>query len=524
MLFNSYSFIFLFLPALLLIYFLAGRLGHNYALLILSFGSITFYMYSGAEYFFLLAGSVAWNFALANFIVHFTNEDRPDLARAALWLAVLGDLAVLGWYKYATFFGGLISGNLPDSLPLPPPGISFFTFTQIAFIVDLYRSRQIRIEPLRYVLFVTYFPHLIAGPLFHHDEMMRQFYDKRISRFSTRSLSVGLSIFVVGLFKKLFIADSLAPYTSGLFDVSHGAGGPSFLVAWGGTLAYTFQIYFDFSAYSDMAVGVSKMFNIKLPINFFSPYKATSVIDFWRRWHITLSRFLRDYLYIPLGGSRHGRPRHYLNLLVTMILGGLWHGAAMTFIVWGLIHGVALLANHVWRALCPARLPKLFGWGFTFGIVAVAWVFFRAHSSASAVGIISSLLGFNGVPTISDAGKMLAGSVTFPDAFYNLLPRSWSSFIGKNLNLRFAPVAIVTDELMEVVWILFSALICFFLPNASQIMRRSDAFIVPDKYQQVITSNTVFRLTTSWAIVLAFMSVIALTYMNRVSPFLYFQF
>lgn len=524
MLFNSYGFIFVFLPIVLLLFFWAGRLGHVYAILVLALGSVVFYLSAGLQHAFLLAGSIGWNMAFATLIVRSAREGRRDLAKAFAWVAVLGDLAVLGWCKYAAFLGGLISGDLPETLPLPPPGISFFTFTQIAFVIDLYRTRQARIEPLRYVLFVTYFPHLIAGPLFHHAEMMQQFSDRRISRFDTRGFSVGLSIFAIGLFKKLVVADSLAPYAAGLFDMPHGAGGPSLLAAWGGTLAYSFQIYFDFSAYSDMAVGLSKMLNIKLPINFFSPYKATSLIDFWRRWHITLSRFLRDYLYIPLGGSRRGRPRQYFNLLVTMLLGGLWHGAALTFVVWGLIHGLALLANYAWRAWSPLRMPRLIGWALTFSTVAIAWVFFRAPSFSVAVDVLSGLAGLNGVPTSADMMARLAQSVILPDVLYLSLPDGWRRHAKETLGLIFLPVALVTDSRMQLVVLLTAASICFFLPNTQQLMRRFDAFIVPEGYGHDMSSTIVFRLTPFWAFAIALMAIIALTHMHSPSPFLYFQF
>lgn len=477
----------------------------------------------GGYHTFLLGLSVTWNFLLATVIVHYARSGRRRQARIATWITVLGDLWVLGWFKYADFFAG-IWGAMSEAVTVTPPGISFFTFTQIAFIVDLYRTQAARLEPLRYLLFVTYFPHLISGPLFHHEEMMKQFSDNRISRFSTRNFSVGLSIFSIGLFKKLVIADSLSPFVSSLFDMPQASDGPSFYTAWGGTLAYTFQIYFDFSAYSDMAIGLSKMFNIKLPINFFSPYKATSVIDFWRRWHITLSRFLRDYLYIPFGGSRRGRPRQYVNLLVTMVLGGIWHGAAMTFLVWGAIHGAALLANHAWRAITPVRLPRPLGWLLTFLIVSVAWVLFRSPSLATAGPILSGLFGLNGVPTVLESVAALVRGLVLPNALYSALPDGWAVFVKESLGFSFAPVARLEGPADQLLWILAAGAICFLAPNAHQIMRRFDAFIVPRGYAHDLNSAIVFRLTPAWAFVIAALAVAGLAHLNRASPFLYFQF
>lgn len=269
---------------------------------------------------------------------------------------------------------------MPSLNIILPIGISFYTFTQIAFLVDTYQEKVNEYRFIHYLLFVTYFPHLIAGPVLHHKEMMPQFADSRIYKFSTTDFAVGLTIFCIGLAKKVLIADNLAPYANPLFS---GADAPSLFIAWGGVLAYTFQLYFDFSAYSDMAIGLSRLFGVKLPLNFNSPYKATNISEFWGRWHMTLSRFLMDYLYIPLGGNRTGIIRRYRNLITVMLLGGLWHGAGWNFVIWGGLHGVYLIIHHGWGKLSellnfPVNLVlwRLTATSITFLSVCFAWVFF----------------------------------------------------------------------------------------------------------------------------------------------------
>jgi alginate O-acetyltransferase complex protein AlgI len=276
---------------------------------------------------------------------------------------------------------------------LLPVGISFYSFTQIAFLVDAYSGNVARYALPHYALFVTYFPHLIAGPILHHKDIIPQFERADAKRPDPQLILCGLIIFGIGLFKKTGLADGIQP----LVALAFGQATPSFDQAWIGVLAYTFQLYFDFSAYSDMAIGMSLMFGIFLPLNFNSPYKATSIIEFWRRWHMTPSQFLRDYLYIPLGGNRRGRVLRYLNLMITMLLGGLWHGAAWTSVARGALHGAYLCINHAWSYFAPkpglrlAPLARLAGFVLTFLAVVVAWVFFRADSMAQALSILSKM-------------------------------------------------------------------------------------------------------------------------------------
>jgi alginate O-acetyltransferase complex protein AlgI len=394
MLFNSSSFIFLFLPVTLAGYFALGRSGNLAPVLWLALASLLFYSLSNWQFVLLLLGSIAFNYSIGWLLI---SKRLGQTARsAALAAGVAGDLLMLGTFKYAGFLAANLNAVFSTGFALNillPVGISFYTFTQIAFLVDAYRGNVARYALPHYALFVTYFPHLIAGPILHHKDMIPQFERAETKRPDPHLILCGLIIFAIGLFKKTCLADAIQPLVGPAF----GANTPSFDQAWIGALAYTFQLYFDFSGYSDMAIGISLMFGIFLPLNFNSPYKAKNIIDFWRRWHITLSQFLRDYLYIPLGGNRHGPTLRYANLMVTMLLGGLWHGAAWTFVIWGALHGVYLCINHAWNNYGPAVAPRferaanVAGFILTFLSVVVAWVFFRADSLSSALYVLSRM-------------------------------------------------------------------------------------------------------------------------------------
>ncbi|MGB6019807.1 MAG: MBOAT family O-acyltransferase, partial [Sulfurimonadaceae bacterium] len=266
--------------------------------------------------------------------------------------------------------------------------ISFFTFQQIAYLVDSYRGETAEYDFLNYALFVTFFPQLIAGPIVHHAEMMPQFASKWNLVKNYKNIATGLFIFSIGLFKKVVIADTFAKWATAGFDHAETL---NLLEAWATSLSYTFQLYFDFSGYTDMAIGAALLFNIKLPINFNSPYKALDIQDFWRRWHITLSRFLRDYIYIPLGGNRKGSFRTYNNLLATFILGGIWHGAGWTFVFWGLLHGMALVVHRFWKSI-GFTMPNILAWFITFNFINIAWVFFRAREWDDAIKVLTGMV------------------------------------------------------------------------------------------------------------------------------------
>jgi alginate O-acetyltransferase complex protein AlgI len=353
MLFNSHEFISAFLPIVFAGFFLAARLSTRFATAWLCAASLAFYAWWSPIYVLLLLGSICVNYCIGREIGRRAAQERMLIARQLLFGGIAINVVVLGYFKYTGFFVQMLGSAVPPVVTIILPlGISFYTFTQIAYLVDAYRGKVAGYDPLHYALFVTYFPHLIAGPILHHNEMIPQFERPSTYRFSYENISAGMTIFFIGLFKKVILADGIAPPVGPIFDAAAAGVQLTFLEAWVGALCYSFQLYFDFSGYCDMAIGISRLFGIALPLNFHSPYKAENIIEFWRRWHMTLSRFLRDYLYIPLGGSRTTLRRRHVNVMVTMLLGGLWHGAGWTFILWG---GPARpLCNHEPRLACVA--------------------------------------------------------------------------------------------------------------------------------------------------------------------------
>lgn len=406
MLFNSLPFIFGFFPIVILGFYLLGRWSHSLAKLWLASASLFFYGWWNASFVALLVGSVVFNYCAGYLISREIKSGRQNRGRIIVIAAITTDILLLAYYKYAGFLANTIRelSSLSPTLGhiLLPLGISFFTFTQIAFLADAYQNKGREFNFIHYLLFVTYFPHLIAGPILHHSQMMPQFGDPKTYKFNWTNFSVGLTIFIIGLVKKVLLADTFATFATPVFSgVQHGMH-PTMLEAWVGALGYTLQLYFDFSGYSDMAIGLSLFFNVKLPLNFNSPYKSVDIIEFWRRWHMTLSRFLRDYLYIPLGGNRKGKVRRHVNIMITMLLGGLWHGAGWTFVAWGGLHGIYLMINHLYRGVAshlgfdvtrPGRAARILGATITFLAVVVGWVFFRADSFSSASTMLHAMAG-----------------------------------------------------------------------------------------------------------------------------------
>ena len=396
MLFHSPQFIFVFLPIALLGYYLLGSSkAASLAILWLGATSLFFYGYWNVSYVYLILGSIVFNYAGGAWIAHVFKNGLLERAYRIRNVCIAVNLVLLFYYKYLMFGVTQIDKIFNSNIDIPniilPIGISFFTFTQIAYLVDCSRGAAEERKFTNYLLFVTYFPHLVAGPILHHDEMMPQFRSVT-AKINFENLAKGVTFFALGLFKKIVIADSLSVYVGPVFDTHWTVMAPA--DAWIAAIAYSLQLYYDFSGYSDMAIGLSMMFNVKLPVNFNSPYKSQSIIEFWRRWHMTLSRFLRDYLYIGLGGNRKGPARRYLNLAATMLLGGLWHGANWTFLVWGGMHGLFLAVNHLWRASPAAkRIPMhpALCLGITFLSVAIAWVFFRAPDVDVAMRILRSM-------------------------------------------------------------------------------------------------------------------------------------
>ena len=395
MLFNSYEFIFLFLPFTFFIYFYLNKkrlteLAKGFLVL----SSLFFYSWWNITYLPLILGSMILNYCLGLEL----NKDNPKISKKIILpLGITGNLALLGYFKYSDFLISNIKFAFDVQIShlnlLLPLAISFFTFQQIAYLVDSSTGGGTKqYDFLSYCLFVTFFPQLIAGPIVHHKEMMPQFAKARNKIINYKNIALGLFIFSIGLFKKVVIADTFAVWATNGFD---NAAFLNFFEAWVTSLSYTFQLYFDFSGYCDMAIGAALLFNIKLLINFNSPYKALNIQDFWRRWHITLSRFLRDYVYIPLGGNRRGKARTYVNLAATFVIGGIWHGAGWTFVFWGFLHGAALIVQRIWSEL-GFRLNKFLAWFITFNFVNIAWVFFRAKEWDDALKVLKGMFGLGG--------------------------------------------------------------------------------------------------------------------------------
>ncbi len=522
MLFNTYTFILAFLPIVLVVFFSLGAAGKTQAAMAwLVLASLFFYGWWKPIYLILIVLSLLANFAFGRALI------RENLAEGKRKLLVISgvtlNLALLAYFKYANFFIDNLNALLGASYHLEriflPLAISFFTFQQIAFVVDAYQRKAQEPRFLPYCLFVTFFPQLIAGPIVHHGEMMPQFLKKDRFRFRSSDFSIGLTIFFLGLFKKVIIADELAIYASAAFNGAEQGLTLTLFEAWTAALSYTMQLYFDFSGYSDMAIGLGRMFGIKLPMNFNSPYKALNIIEFWRRWHMTLSRFLRDYLYIPLGGNRKGPTRRQVNLFLTMLLGGLWHGAGWTFIMWGGLHGIYLMINHAWRQWRkPKRaehgshaIVRLFYWAITFIAVVISWIFFRATSFDSAIAILKGMFGFNGVSLPGGLASSLGALSTWT--------HGWVHFDGIQINPF--PVGIPAAG-----WAIAAAAIAFYAPNVCQIMQRHDpAFeTYPGELTSLKSSWLQWQPTRLWAAFIAGIAFWTLANLMRVSEFLYFQF
>lgn len=388
MVFSSFIFVFAFLPIALAAFHLSRKFAPaKVANTVLILFSLYFYAFWKPAFLPIILISIAFNYGLAHLMYR-----RGEGQKALALLGVAANVLYLGVFKYLDFVIENTNAALSTDFNLLhialPLGISFFTFQQITYIVDIYRRERPPGNIIDYCLFVTFFPQLIAGPIVHHKEMMPQFEQLKEKPFNPNFVSLGLFVFTIGLAKKVLIADKLAPFVNRGFS----AEGPMMMHdAWLASLGYTFQLYFDFSGYAAMAVGLGLLFGIRLPINFNSPYKAVSIQDFWRRWHITLSRFLRDYIYIPLGGNRVRVERQYINLFLTFFVGGIWHGAAWTFVIWGALHGLATVVHRFWTRVLKIPIPIGIAWAITFLFAVVTWVFFRADSVGSALDMLRSM-------------------------------------------------------------------------------------------------------------------------------------
>jgi alginate O-acetyltransferase complex protein AlgI len=495
MLFNSYVFLFVFLPLTLLGYYAARRaLGREASFVLLVICSLVYYAYWKFDYLLILLISIVLNYFLGLFL----SRSQPGARKKViLILGVVLNLLALVYYKYANFLIDnleSLTGQAYSSLNiLLPLAISFFTFQQVAYLVDAFKGEAKEYSFVHYCLFISFFPQLIAGPIVHHKEMLPQFMHKARDHFDLPMFRQGLNQFCFGIFKKVIIADNVALYATPVFFAADHGQTINATEAWIGILAYSFQLYFDFSAYSDMAIGIGKMFGIDLPKNFNSPYKSTSISDFWRRWHMTLSRFLRDYLYIALGGNRKGPTRRKVNLVLTMVIGGLWHGASWNFVAWGALHGLYLVVCHFWqnvtRPLDKYRSKPVyifFAKSLTFFAVIMAWVLFRAESFDGALVIYHASFQFGQF----SLEHLVNGGLTH-----------------------------IAEPIKALGMIAICAVIAFAMPNSQEFVEQSSKFA-----NKLTLGLSVQKLKIPLAALASGLLVLSISSMNKVSEFLYFQF
>ena len=494
MIFSSPEFIFAFLPLVFAISLITKRFskGPVAMLLWLTASSLFFYGFWKADYLVIIIISIVVNWLIGRWILACGKKNAIPL-----FIGVAANLLAIGYYKYFDFVTSTVNAAAGTELPelgiLLPLGISFFTFQQIAYLADTAKGQVGKTNILEYAFFVSFFPQLIAGPIVHHRHILPTIRKDDAFGINSEQVLKGLHAFAIGFGKKVLLADTLAVAATVIFDAADAGKSLSMGDAILGTLSYTFQIYFDFSGYTDMAIGLGLMFGIQLPKNFNSPYKATSIIDFWRRWHITLSEFLREYVYIPLGGNRYGLPRRYLNLLSTMFIGGLWHGASWTFVAWGAAHGFLLMANHSIRKYIPAPKGKfahhlftLSSWAITFVIVALVWVAFRATTWSGMVEIYSSICTATISPSGTNVFEFDHDALRYPFAMNYMY---WWA-IG------------------------ISALIAFFLPNTWRLMERFDEMRGIHRLGANLLTLVTFVASTYFLVYLS----------NRVTEFIYFNF
>ena len=496
MLFPSHEFVFGFLPFALAGFWILGALNRSHAALLwLLLASLFFYAFWRVSDLWVLLASITVNYLLSRAIVHRRANGKNPKGHLLVGIAL--NLALLAYFKYSAFLlqnlDYLTREDWTIQAIVLPLGISFFTFQQIAFIIEAARGEFDEPDFFRYSSVVTFFPHLIAGPIINYHDVISQFKRPGAFRPDQRLIAMGVSIFVLGLAKKVLLADTVAGRSDWTFNAALQGERLSFMDAWIGALSYTLQLYFDFSGYSDMAIGLALLFGIRLPINFNSPYKAHNIVEFWRCWHITLSCFLRDYLYIPLGGNRGGPARNFYNLMMTMLLGGLWHGAGWTFICWGAVHGFYIMIHRAWTALKrrmgfnapPSLLASLMGRALTFGSVVIAWVFFRAPSMDTAFAVLGAMFPFD-----------------------------WVALSEQNWQTKF-------DDRFLWTTILPMLLIVFVAPNTQEwVGYKPHPEAIPQgrKWMHALSTRPVH------AMAMACLLVVVLSRVSKMSVFLYFNF
>ncbi len=525
MLFNSYTFIFVFLPVVLAIYAVLRRHPERaWTITWLVSASLFYYAWWKPQFLLLLLFSISVNAVFGKVLC----DGRLSRAqsRTVLTFGIVFNLLLLGYFKYAGFLVGNLNAVIGTGFAIPqivlPIGISFITFQKIAFLVDAHRGLVRKFSIRNYALFVTFFPQLIAGPIVHHSEMIPQFEKRPFPDVFRADIAVGLAIFCVGLFKKVIVADTCAVYADAGYGILKAGGSLDPASAWIAVLAFSFQLYYDFSGYSDMAVGLARLFGIRLPVNFHSPYKATGIVDFWRRWHMTLSRFLRDYLYIPLGGNRRGNLRRNINVAVVMLLGGLWHGANWTFVIWGGIHGAMLIANQGWSRMAVSRLSvlrtrraRITSVLATFIAVTLAWIPFRAENINQAHGMLAALFP-DPVAAIRSFLRFLKFQIratTHIETWF--FPRElWPSTLPPDFLATYIPAGLV---------LLGVALGTFALPNTNQLFSRFEPVLGLTE-SELRHRFAISRLDWRIAVAVSAALVLSVLQLSRVSPFLYYQF
>jgi D-alanyl-lipoteichoic acid acyltransferase DltB (MBOAT superfamily) len=520
MLFNSFAFIFLFLPVAFAAFYALARAGHRIAAAWLAASSVFFYGWWNPAYVGLLLGSVAFNYALGTWIARAVVAGSLARAKRLLVFALAGDLLLLGYFKYTNFLldnmGALFATPPAHADIVLPLGISFFTFTQIAFLVDTWQGKVKEYNFVHYCLFVTYFPHLIAGPIMHHAEMMPQFARPAIYRMQAENVAVGLTIFVIGLVKKVILADGIAPFVGPIFDLPKSGIQPTFLEAWCGVTAYSLQLYFDFSGYSDMAIGLSRLFGVKLPLNFHSPYQAANIAELWQRWHMTLTRFLREYVYVPLGGHRKSALRRYVSVLVTMVLCGAWHGAGWTYLLFGALQGIYLSVNQAWRTLrrrLAGGKPRSTRWGrvvaclLTFAAWLVGLAVFRSQTVSDAMSLWQGMFGWNGF-ALPDYWLAKWGA-----------PGQWLAANG----VAFTEArGLVRGGLIN--WTVILLAIVWFAPNTQQIMARFEPALGVPRDSAPAPRWLLWRPAPLLGMLTAALAFAVIINLHQRSEFLYFQF
>lgn len=487
--------------------------------------SLFFYGWWEPIYLLLILASMLFNYTMARAIA--ARPHPSAIANPLLIIGIAANLGALVFFKYANFFietFTTLNGQSFNSVTIVLPlAISFFTFQQIAYLVDVYRNKADETDFLTYCLFVTFFPQLIAGPIVHHGEMMGQF-KKIISRGPKLwdNLAVGFAIIAMGLFKKVVLAEQMAFWSDRVFNTAQMGGAPTFIEAWVGVVCFTFQIYFDFSGYSDMAIGLARLFGIRLPLNFDSPYKATNIVDFWRRWHMTLSRFLRDYIYFPLGGNRKGPTRRYMNLMIVMALGGLWHGAGWTFVLWGVLHGAYLTINHFWWFITGGgdehqgrRFDRTYRWlgrSVTLLAIALSWTLFRAGSMETAHSMYKGLFALNGV--------------VLPPHYQAVLG-TWAN-TASHMGISFGAIPNYGGGI-QLVWIVCVLIVVWFFPSTQELMHKFDPALDFDatRSPRLMGLKIPAWRPSLWLGILSGAIVLALTIkllQGQSGEFIYFQF